>query len=289
MLVTLGLALAICGLAVGNVSEPARPVSGRGGGGSLGTHRPGELAEQIGGRALAARLARVQPDWPARRAVFRPRPIDCAELKCVALTFDDGPYRYTGRLLDMLARHEARATFFVVGRMVDAGGADDLRRMVAEGHELGNHSWDHAMLTDMRREGVEAELQRTQRLVRRVTGTDMRIMRPPYGATDRTVSRVARGYGLSQILWDVDTVDWRDRQPALVARRVGAAGPGTIVLLHDIHSTTVRAVPRVLARLDHEGYTFVTVSELLGEGVPGPGGRYPMRNEEELRRAARRS
>ncbi|PZG50473.1 hydrolase, partial [Spongiactinospora gelatinilytica] len=249
----------------------------------------GRVEEVIPPHELAERLAAVQPEWPAAFGAFRPRALDCAALKCVALTFDDGPYRYTARLLDVLAEHQAKVTFFVVGRMVAAGGATKLRRMVAEGHEVGNHTWDHAMLTDLRRPGIEAELRRTQQIVRSATGTRMRIMRPPYGATNHLVARVARGHGLAQILWDVDTVDWRDRRPGLIARRAVAAPPGTIVLLHDIHRTTVEAAPRILTDLARAGYTFVTVSELLGDRLPGAGRLYPDRSERELRNAADRS
>ncbi|WP_225878496.1 polysaccharide deacetylase family protein [Spongiactinospora rosea] len=266
-------------------------IAGCGGGGQKAEKEEravGRVEEVIPPHELAERLAAVQPEWPTAFGAFRPRALDCAALKCVALTFDDGPYRYTAKLLDMLAEHQAKATFFVVGRMVAASGAAGLRRMVAEGHEVGNHTWDHAMLTDLRRPLIEAELRRTQQIVRSATGTRMRIMRPPYGATNRLVARVAEGHGLAQILWDVDTVDWRDRRPALITRRAVAAPPGTIVLLHDIHRTTVEAAPRILSELARAGYTFVTVSELLGDHMPGPGRLYPDRSERELRNAADR-
>ncbi|HLU74189.1 MAG TPA: polysaccharide deacetylase family protein [Nonomuraea sp.] len=207
----------------------------------------------------------MQRDWPAP---------DTSCDRCVALTFDDGPGRYTTRLLDALRARGARATFFVVGEMVAApGGAARLRRIAREGHELGNHSWTHTQLTTLPRRLIARELQRTGDVVRYATGVRMHLMRPPYGSTDRRVAAESRRRGLAQILWNVDTYDWRDRVPKVVARRAARAKPGSVVLLHDIHRTTVKAVPRVLDALTRKGYRLVTVSELYGS-APEPGRRY---------------
>ncbi|MBN6053362.1 polysaccharide deacetylase family protein [Nonomuraea sp. RK-328] len=216
---------------------------------------------------LARRLAAVQPEWPARRVV------DCRRRKCVALTFDDGPGEYTGKLLDLLRARHARATFFVLGEMVAADHAGFTRRMVEDGHELGNHSWSHPPLTAMSDERLRSELADTEAIVQRTTGVRMRLMRPPYGETDARVAAQARLEGLAQILWTVDTLDWRDRDSRIVARRAGAAAPGSIVLMHDIHPTSVAAVPGVLDTLAKKGYRFVTVSELYGR-TPLPGRTY---------------
>ncbi|SDH27366.1 Peptidoglycan/xylan/chitin deacetylase, PgdA/CDA1 family [Sinosporangium album] len=228
--------------------------------------------------ALATRLQAIQPAWPATRrsATFRPRLLNCTMLKCVALTFDDGPGKLTRRLLDDLAARQAKATFFVVGRMIEADGPDTLRRMVAEGHELGNHTWDHPSLPSLSRAGVKSQMVRTQKAVSAAVGVKMQIMRPPYGATNDSVAVSMRDLGLAQILWNVDTVDWRDRNPAVVFKRAVKAPPGSIVLMHDIHKTTVEAVPPMLDALLAKGYTFVTVSELYGK-APAPGGRYTKR------------
>jgi peptidoglycan/xylan/chitin deacetylase (PgdA/CDA1 family) len=98
-------------------------------------------------------------------------------------------------------------------------------------------------------------------------------MRPPYGLTDSRVAAESRQLGLAQILWDVDTLDWRDQNPSTVARRATEAGPGSIVLMHDIHHSTVQAVPRMLDEFATRGYRFVTLSELYG-GRPAPGRKY---------------
>ncbi|MDH2427578.1 polysaccharide deacetylase family protein [Sphaerisporangium sp. TRM90804] len=223
-------------------------------------------------RMLVLRVTAAQPEWPGTRPLVAPprRAIRCEQVKCVALTFDDGPYDHTGAVLDTLARYGARATFFVVGQMVTPQSTHYLRRMVSEGHEIGNHSWDHPALPSLAGDGVRDQLGRTQRAVRAATGVTMRLFRPPYGATDGKVAEQAARAGLAQIMWDVDTMDWRDRDTSLVTRRASAAGSGSVVLMHDIHKTTADAVPGLLRDLAARGYAFVTVSELYGADlVPG--------------------
>ncbi|WP_373869828.1 polysaccharide deacetylase family protein [Acrocarpospora macrocephala] len=220
---------------------------------------------------LARQLASIQPGWPAPRFPVAPQPrgIDCRKLKCVALTFDDGPGDETGVVLDRLAEHGAKATFYVVGRMVSEKTAGLLQRMVTEGHELGNHSWDHPALPSLSEAGLKEQLVRTQLAVGRYTGVRMRTMRPPYGATSPGVAAMTRRYGMAQILWGLDTMDWRDRNADLVAKRCLKAKPGDVILMHDIHASTVQAVPKLLDLLDAKGFTYVTVTELFGETTPG--------------------
>ncbi|WP_433218777.1 polysaccharide deacetylase family protein [Microtetraspora malaysiensis] len=208
---------------------------------------------------------------PSPRSVpqAQPRHISCAHVKCVALTFDDGPGNYTSHVLDVLAKHHARATFFLVGEMIHKDDGPVLRRMAADGHELGNHTWDHRDLTSLSDAALKHEIVRTERLVKEVTGVRMHALRPPYGSTDRRVAGEAKRLGLGQVLWAVDTLDWRDRVPKLVVQRSTAAKPGQIVLMHDIHKTTVEALPRLLNVFDKKGFTYVTVSELFGDLKPG--------------------
>ncbi|GAA3676774.1 hypothetical protein GCM10022224_046250 [Nonomuraea antimicrobica] len=220
---------------------------------------------------LAKKLVSMQAGWP------RSRKFDCARLKCVALTFDDGPGEHTWRLLDMLSVRDVKATFFVVGQMVAADkGGHTVRRIVDDGHEIGNHSWSHPALTGLSHEALRRELEHTEEIVQRLTGVRMRVMRPPYGATNEEVAAETRREGLAQIMWNVDTMDWRDRVSSVVARRAGSAKPGSIILLHDIHRSTVDAVPEMLDTLGRKGYTFVTVSELYGR-TPSPGRMYMAR------------
>jgi peptidoglycan/xylan/chitin deacetylase (PgdA/CDA1 family) len=198
-------------------------------------------------------------------------PVDCAapEAKCVALTFDDGPGERTPELLDTLAEHGAHATFFQTGQSIDEF-PNTVRRAYAEGHEIGDHSVSHPDLTTLDEAGVRAELAPVSARIRRETGVGPVVTRPPYGATNDTVAAVTAELGTSQILWNVDTNDWKDRDARTVTERaVSGARPGAIILMHDIHDTTVDAVPDILEQLTEEGYTLVTVTQLLGETEPG--------------------
>ncbi|GAA4578283.1 hypothetical protein GCM10023194_00780 [Planotetraspora phitsanulokensis] len=235
------------------------------------SHHAFRAGAQFDAQVFGNRLAGRQRGWPGPRMPVAPPPrkIDCKQLKCVALTFDDGPGDRTDAVLDTLAAHRARATFFMLGQMVTDETRGFVRRMVSEGHELGNHSWDHPSLVGLSPEALRRELQRTQDVVQQVAGVRMRLMRPPYGSTDKRVEDATREEGLAQILWDLDTLDWRDRNAALVAKRSGEAKPGDIVLMHDIHPTTVEALPRLLDELDRKHFTYVTVSELIGSPTPG--------------------
>ncbi|MFV2198010.1 polysaccharide deacetylase family protein [Nocardiopsis sp. LOL_012] len=188
--------------------------------------------------------------------------LDCLRLKCVALTFDDGPGEHTEDLLDSLAAFDAKATFYVLGSLVGEF-PETVARMDAEGHELGNHTWKHDDLSAMSAAGIEADLGRTNRAVREVIGSDPPTLRPPYGALNGTVREHA---GLPILLWDVDTMDWRSRDTdEIVARALDKSTAGSVVLLHDIHEPSVRAVPPVLKELHRQGYHFVTVSEMFGD------------------------
>ncbi|MCD0451804.1 polysaccharide deacetylase family protein [Actinocorallia sp. API 0066] len=215
-----------------------------------------------------------EPDPDARRGLGSSGTAYCARVKCVALTFDDGPMEDTERLLGMLAQYNAKATFFVVGRMVEEF-PDLVRKEVAGGHEIANHSWSHANLAGLSDAGVRAEIQKTQDAIVRHSGYRSVLLRPPYGSSNARVAAVARSFGLPEIIWAVDPLDWRDRSSSLVARRVlSGTGNGDVVLMHDIHRTTVDAVPRILEGLAAKGYRFVTVSKLF-EGTPlTPGEQY---------------
>ncbi|MEV4017456.1 polysaccharide deacetylase family protein [Nonomuraea angiospora] len=203
---------------------------------------------------------------PDDRTEVRPRPrVDCRHVKCVALTFDDGPGPYTDTLLAYLAAYHASATFFVVGSNV-VRYPRVLRRTVAAGHEIGNHTWSHPDLTRLSPARVRSQLGRTDQAIRAVTGVVPRLVRPPYGALNATVRRQT---GRPMVLWSVDTLDWRFRSSATVARRaLRSVRPGSVILFHDIHPTTVRAIPRVLRKLAARGYRFVTVSQLFGGHPP---------------------
>ena len=209
----------------------------------------------------------------------KPNPAPAAPLaansgnKVIALTFDDGPGPYTAQLLDILDQHGAKATFFLIGSKVSAQ-ADVLRRMHARGHQLGNHSWSHPELPKLPVDQIASEIDRTNDAIKQATGVKPSILRPPYGAVNGVVLEQLRARGMSSILWSVDTRDWADRNSDIVcSRAVAGAHPGDIILMHDIHQTSVNAVPCVLSALKQQGYSFVTVQGLLGNMAAGAG--YP--------------
>ncbi len=182
--------------------------------------------------------------------------------KVIALTFDDGPGPYTAQLLDILEQYGAKATFFLIGSKVSAQ-ADVLRRMHTRGHQLGNHSWSHPELPKLPVGQIAGEIDRTNDAIKQATGITPAILRPPYGAVNGVVLEQLRLRGMSSILWSVDTRDWADRNSEIVcSRAVAGAHPGAIILMHDIHQTSVNAVPCILNALKQQGYSFVTVQGL---------------------------
>ncbi|SIO90944.1 polysaccharide deacetylase family protein [Nocardiopsis sp. JB363] len=187
--------------------------------------------------------------------------LDCAQAKCVALTFDDGPGEHTEALLDSLDDYQAKATFYVLGSLVGEF-PDVVERTAAEGHEVANHTWKHDDLATMSDEAIRKDLQRTDDAIEEVTGQAPVTMRPPYGSLNATV-RSATAHPL--ILWDVDTMDWQSRDTKAVSKHaLKGTQAGSVVLFHDIHKSSVDAIPDVLAGLHKEGYHFVTVKDLFG-------------------------
>ncbi len=183
----------------------------------------------------------------------------------IAMTFDDGPHpKNTPRLLDILRQRNIRATFYVIGNSVK-NYPEITRRIVAEGHEVGNHTWNHPNLTKLSNASVRSELDRTRDAIIRATGVKPRTMRPPYGALlTRQREMIHSEYGYPTILWDVDPLDWKRPGTAVVKSRIlSNTKSGSIVLAHDLHSTTVDAMPTTLDALLAKGYRFVTVSQLL--------------------------
>lgn len=191
--------------------------------------------------------------------------VDCAVTKCVALTFDDGPGIYTARLLDELKAARAPATFFMLGQNAQAH-PDLVRRAAAEGHQIGNHTVDHRSLDRLSLAQQRWEVDTAAAVLRRLSGQPVTLLRPPYGAYDAST----RTLGVPLILWDVDTEDWKNRDAAVTTRRaLATVRPGSIILLHDIHQSSVAATPGIVQALRKRGLTLVTVSDLLGPLRPG--------------------
>lgn len=196
----------------------------------------------------------------------------------VALTFDDGPHpQLTPALLDILARRGVKATFYVIGKNVNAH-PDIVARMVAEGHEIGNHTMNHPSLPKLGAAAVSAEISATNDAIRNAAGVTPATMRPPYGAiTPALTKRLNDEFGLSVILWSVDPQDWKIRKAGHVSQHlIDNAKPGAILLAHDIHPSTIEAMPAALDTLLAKGYQFVTVSELITrDRPPEPGLQKP--------------
>jgi peptidoglycan/xylan/chitin deacetylase (PgdA/CDA1 family) len=188
----------------------------------------------------------------------------------IALTFDDGPSaKLTPKLLDLLAAHHIKATFFVIGQNV-AENPEITARAAREGHEIGNHSWSHPNLAKMSDDAVRRELRKTDDAIRSAIGKPPTLLRPPYGSiTSRQKRWIGDEFGYKIVLWDVDPLDWRRPGPAIVRDRIlRNTRPGSIVLSHDIHPGTIEAMPSTIEQLEAKGFKFVTVSELISMVVP---------------------
>jgi peptidoglycan-N-acetylglucosamine deacetylase len=215
--------------------------------------------------------------------------------RVVALTFDDGPNPpYTGRILDVLQHEHIHATFFVVGRAVQAYPSL-VQREVIERNAVGNHTWDHPHLIVMRRSAIHASLQRTDAAIYAAAGVHTRLMRPPFGARDWSVMQVTRKLGYTVIMWSVPLArDWEYPPAKVIAQRIlSHVSDGSIIVLHDGNrgqlcaqqhlsphicdrTQDIQAAQIIIEQLKREGYRFVTIPELiaLGKGAkhtPAPG------------------
>lgn len=187
--------------------------------------------------------------------------------KIIALTFDDGPHAtYTPQVLDLLAKYDAKATFFVVGEYADKL-PNLIQRQEEEGHEIANHTYTHPYSSTPQE--LEIELKKTNKAIFDITGTYPRLYRPVGGSyNDRTINTaVQNGYQVVMWSWHQDTQDWKEPGvDKIVTKVLSGARPGDIVLFHDAggnRTQTVKALEKILPALKKEGYKFVTVSDLL--------------------------
>ena len=207
--------------------------------------------------------------WVARRdgvvVLSRGNPNE----RAVALTFDDGPHpRTCTAILDVLHQEKVHATFFPVGFRLQENRAL-LDRMVAEGHEVGNHTWDHQRLNAISPEKARLEVRSVQNFVYLHTGILPRLVRPPGGSYDARVLEIIRDEGCAVGLWTANAGDWKKMSANEIVDKVLAQiHPGSIVLMHDEFMQTPQALPRIIRALRARGYHFVTASELLGEPPP---------------------
>lgn len=177
----------------------------------------------------------------------------------VALTFDDGPGKYTERLLDLLERYNAKATFFMLGENVSKY-PETIKRMKELSCEYGNHTYSHKDLTKLKSDKIKTQLEKTDLAIKKIAGEGATLIRPPYGAVNKTLRQTA---DRPLIFWSMDTLDWKYKDAKRTTRYVmKRVEDGEIILLHDIHKTTVDAMETLIPKLIDEGYQLVTVSEL---------------------------
>ncbi|MEV4106382.1 polysaccharide deacetylase family protein [Nonomuraea sp. NPDC049695] len=227
--------------------------------------------------AIAAVCVTLAPA-PAFAQTPKKAPVDCAEVKCLALTFDDGPGQYAGKLLDTLKKYDAKATFFLEGQYVKSRPAF-VKRMAAEGHELGNHSYSHPDFTKSDAATVRSEIQKTQDAVKKAAGVEPKLLRPPYGLGDLQTSEIAAEFGMPMILWTAGSEDWSTKNvEAIQKKTLEVAQPNGIILMHDWVKQTVDGMPSLIKTLQKKGYHLVTVSEVLkGENANlEPGDTFPV-------------
>jgi len=185
--------------------------------------------------------------------------------KKIALTFDDGPHgTLTPLLLDVMKSKNAKVTFFAMGIKV-AKHPLILKRAMAEGHEIANHIWDHKVLSKIPIESVYEQLQKTNTAIKKILNIEPKIMRPPYGNSNARLNNLIQNKGnLSVVMWSLDTDDWkRPKADVLIDYTMSKVASGDIILCHDIHPTTIKAMPLFIDTLQKAGFTLVTVSELI--------------------------
>jgi len=188
-------------------------------------------------------------------------PVAKGAKKRVALTFDDGPdAKVTPQILAILKKYNVKATFFMVGKNA-SNNPKTAEQVYKEGHEIGNHTWNHPKLTNLAKASVKEEVDRTSNAIYKAIGQYPTVFRPPYGATSDQVRSVIT---MPSILWSIDTLDWKHRNADKILTYVKASvNDGSIILMHDIHQTTADGLENVILFLQKQGYECVMVSDIL--------------------------
>jgi peptidoglycan/xylan/chitin deacetylase (PgdA/CDA1 family) len=272
-----GLAAVCAAVIVAIVATSGASNAHRGSSGSASAATGGGAG--AGGRGAKARhgsganghLQRVDAAGAAeiRRLAKLGLPVYCAGPRgnAVAFTFDDGPGPYTYLALRKLTQAGERATFFVVGRSIDAFPHWIPRELKLAA--IGDHSYTHPVLSSMSAASVTSELQRTEQRIKADAGIEPLVFRPPYGARNATVDQVAKQLGLLDIIWNIDSADSLGANYAGIIQNVEAGlRPGSIILMHENRGQTIRALPVIFAALARDHLRAVTVPELVAEDPP---------------------
>ncbi|RFU62969.1 polysaccharide deacetylase family protein [Peribacillus glennii] len=188
--------------------------------------------------------------------------------KFVSLTFDDGPSPYTNQILDILGTYNIKATFFVVGEAVK-NYPEIVKRINSQNHVIGNHTWNHPVITDIPAKELSSQIQKTSLVIKDIIGEEPIIFRAPYGKIDDHSFRVIQDSGMKSVLWTVDSLDWSLPEKKLIESRVlKNTMTDSIVLLHDgdkfgsgPRDATVHSIPNIIESLMQSGYFFLTIPE----------------------------
>ncbi len=190
--------------------------------------------------------------------------------RIIALTFDDGPdANFTPKILDVLKKHEVPATFFIIGVNAEKN-PDNLKRITIEGHDIGQHGYNHYKMSNLTPEEINAELDKVNILLKEQTGKSTNIFRPPYGAIDPELVETVKARGDYIILWDIDSLDWRGLDKNQILKNIlPEVHPGAIILQHSAGGPgedltgTIEALDELIPELQTAGYQFVTISQMF--------------------------
>ena len=180
--------------------------------------------------------------------------------KMIALTFDDGPNYNTSKVIDVLNKYDIKATFFVLGsRAINNKGI--LKKMADSGMEIGNHTYNHLLLTKYDENKIRSEIEDTSEVIYSATKKRPKLLRPSYGSVNNKIKKVAN---MPIIIWDIDTLDWKyHNSKRITSRVVNKVRDGDIILMHDIYSASLNALSNIIPILQDNGYEFVTIDELF--------------------------
>lgn len=180
--------------------------------------------------------------------------------KMIALTFDDGPNYNTSKIIDVLNKYDIKATFFVLGSRA-INNKDILKKMADSGMEIGNHTYNHLLLTKYDENKIRSEIEDTSEVIYSATKKRPKLLRPSYGSVNNKIKKVAN---MPIIIWDIDTLDWKYHNSKMITSRVvNKVRDGDIILMHDIYSASLNALSNIIPILQDNGYEFVTIDELF--------------------------
>jgi polysaccharide deacetylase family sporulation protein PdaB len=190
--------------------------------------------------------------------------VDTGEEKKVAISFDaTWGADYTPKLLTTLKNENVKATFYLAGFWIEKY-PNMVKQIAKAGHELGNHSYSHPHLNSLGEDEIRRELMQTHEMIKELTGKSCVVFRPPFGEYSNKVINVAKACGYQTIIWDVDSLDWKNLSAQEIQRRIlEKVKPGSIVLMHNAGLNTPEALPGIIKALKQQGYKFTTTSELL--------------------------